>query len=66
MTTLKDRAFDFEKQPEVLFQIQARDLVNHSAIAYLTVHVLDVNDEDPRITVVRFLLFKEICLVPKI
>lgn len=52
ITTLKDDAFDYEKQNEVFIQISATDLGGHTATTQLTIQVLDVNDENPKLVVV--------------
>ncbi|XP_971388.3 protein dachsous [Tribolium castaneum] len=51
ITTKVDDAFDYEKQNEVFIQIMATDLVNHTATAQLTIEVVDVNDESPKLVV---------------
>lgn len=55
ITTKIDNAFDYEKQQVVIIQVQAEDTLGepfHKTIAQLTVEVIDVNDEPPRILVV--------------
>lgn len=50
-----DNAFDYEKQTQVLIQVEAQDSlhnVHHTAVAQLTVDVKDVNDEQPQIKLV--------------
>lgn len=58
ITTIVNRALDYETQEEVFIQIQAVDSLMtpfNTAIAQLTIAVIDINDETPVITVVRFL-----------
>lgn len=56
--TLVNNAFDYERQTEMIVQVSATDtlvdeyLNRHSTYTQLTITVLDVNDETPRITVV--------------
>lgn len=54
--TIVERALDYETQEEVFIQIEATDSLEgavNTAIAQLTIKVIDVNDETPVITVVR-------------
>lgn len=56
ITTKRNGAFDYESQEEVILQVRATDSLAapfNSAIAQVTIVVGDVNDETPRITVVR-------------
>lgn len=53
ITTLRDNAFDYEKQTEFLLQIQAVDNVGNRATAQLTINITDINDENPRLSVVK-------------
>lgn len=56
IVTIIDGAFDYETQEEVILQIQAIDTLDepfNTAIAQITITVIDINDETPRITVVR-------------
>lgn len=58
ITTSVSNAFDYERQTEMIVQVLARDTMvdeygtRHTTYAQLTILVLDVNDETPRITVV--------------
>lgn len=55
VTTSKNSVFDYEKETEVVIQVQAIDSLDeplHRTMTQLTVTVLDVNDETPRIWVV--------------
>ncbi|KAF2879824.1 hypothetical protein ILUMI_26351 [Ignelater luminosus] len=47
-----DDAFDYERQTQVMVQVEAQDSllgVHHTAVAQLTIDVKDVNDEQPQI-----------------
>lgn len=56
-TSVKD-AFDYERQTEVIVQVSATDTLvdefgtRHTTYTQVTIQVIDVNDETPRITVV--------------
>lgn len=58
ITTAVSNAFDYERQTEMIVQISATDTMEdiygsrHTTYAQLTIQVIDVNDETPRITVV--------------
>jgi hypothetical protein len=52
VTTKIDKAFDYEKQNEIYVQIRAVDAGGHPASTQLTINVIDVNDENPRLVVV--------------
>nr|AHJ10508.1 cadherin [Alphitobius diaperinus] len=54
VTTIADSAFDFEKQEQLIVQIQAEDSAAptpHTKLFQLTINVLDVNDEKPTLKV---------------
>jgi hypothetical protein len=51
VTTKIDKAFDYEKQNEIYVQIRAVDAGGHPASTQLTINVIDVNDENPRLVV---------------
>lgn len=59
LSTLTDDVFDYERQTEVFFQVQARDNLQkmdeptHSTFTQVRIEVLDVNDEAPQLTMVR-------------
>lgn len=59
ITTSVSNAFDYERQTEMIVQVSATDTLvdeygtRHTTFAQLRIEVLDVNDETPRITVVR-------------
>lgn len=65
ISTIIDDAFDYERQTEWIVQIAATDTLEddygtrHTTYAQLTIEILDVNDEQPSISVVSscFLLF---------
>ncbi|GLV42168.1 dachsous [Carabus blaptoides fortunei] len=54
--TIQDNTFDYEKQTVVAIQIEVRDHFDdgtgnfHTVTTQLTINVLDVNDETPKIT----------------
>lgn len=56
ITTRVNDAFDFERQEQVIVQIQAGDTLGepyHKTFAQLTIDVIDVNDESPEIRMPR-------------
>lgn len=67
ITTAVSNAFDYERQTEMIVQVLARDTLvdeygtRHTTYAQLTILVLDVNDETPRITVVCITQFCKSC-----
>lgn len=62
ITTIVERAFDYERQTEMILQVAATDTFEddygtprHTTYAQVTVEVLDINDETPYITVVKYI-----------
>lgn len=58
--TKSDRTFDYERQPIVIYQIQATDSLQingitalHTVYAQLHVYLIDVNDKTPEMHLVE-------------
>lgn len=58
LRTKSNEVFDYEKQTEIVFQIQAKDTLQtmneatHSTFTQIRIEVIDVNDTPPTLTMV--------------
>lgn len=61
MKILMDNAFDFDRQSEIIFQVQARDTLQllgeptHTTFTQVMIEIRDVNNKPPQLKMVIYI-----------